>query len=344
MDFQKLFEALRTTPSGDNCQPWRFVRKQNGIGIVHDEIRAAHAFNVGHAASRLSLGCALELLNIAAAKQGFAIDFKVDGVGAHVTFKPAGSNPVGCLEDEIHKRATDRRNYRGGSFADPVFSDIRADGADFPTSQVAFCSEFSPPLLEYMGLCEKLVWSRENTMLDLLRWIRFSEAEAQTTLDGMRWRNLGVNYLDSRSLLFLRTFPQVGAFGVAKIIGSLAGQIVKRQLRSSAGIVLFAAPLDSLDNMVEVGRWALRMWLRLSRQGYGVQPLTVMSLFCFLENASLFPPNHFDSKFHLAFRTALPLLRESFSLTSNVVPAWAFRVGRSTPVPANMRTFRRPLI
>ena len=63
---ERIVQAAAQAPSGDNCQPWRFVWDGKTLTIGHDEERARHGFNRVNHASCLSLGCVLESIHIAA--------------------------------------------------------------------------------------------------------------------------------------------------------------------------------------------------------------------------------------------------------------------------------------
>src|SRR3989338_3310518 len=70
---QKIVEAGIQAPSGDNCQPWRFVVKGNTIELYNLPERDNSLYNWGQRASYVAHGALLENMSIAASQLGYTL-------------------------------------------------------------------------------------------------------------------------------------------------------------------------------------------------------------------------------------------------------------------------------
>lgn len=108
-----LEEAIRA-PSGENCQPWRFVVRGMQVELWNRPERDQSPYGWGQRASYMANGAALENLVLAAGSRGFA---------AHVEYFPEkelvarirlSRGPVSAdpLASEIVKRISNRKPYK----------------------------------------------------------------------------------------------------------------------------------------------------------------------------------------------------------------------------------------
>jgi hypothetical protein len=118
---------------------------------------------------------------------------------------------------------------------------------------------------------------------------------------------------------------------------------VRKQLQSSAGVVLISIPAvkGSFKDVVQAGRLMMRAWLSLTQQNFGVQPLTLCSNPIYWARQGLLDAE-FQKIAHV-YEGGQGLLQKVFSLSPDRVAVWMIRTGLSTPLPENMRTFRRPV-
>jgi hypothetical protein len=350
-----IVRAMSSAPSGDNCQPFHFeVLPNNGsstITIHHIEARGRHGLNRANHTSLVTLGTALELGAIQAASLGLKVETELTsdlGSSEHphwatIHVSQPATQPLqpalsAQLSNSIFTRCTDRRLYRGGDFADPVFAEIRKMSAQFEGVQIHTLMP-AGELLDFILKSEQYVWHHPSLLKDLLSWMRFSKKEKFDTRDGLYWNNLGVNWLESRLLLTLRKRLQLHRLFTSFGLPQRVSQTTARQLKSSAGILLFT--LDSTSNvaLVELGRAALNTWLALDSVGYGVQPMTSCAMGVFdSETGTLHTDSSEEYRHH--FKRGRAAWAKGAGLNAREIPAWCFRVGRSSPLPEKMRTLR----
>jgi hypothetical protein len=331
-------------PSGDNCQPWSFTWDGRVLGIFHSEFRARHALNRKQHASLVSLGAVLENIRIAASSDGFTVETAVhwenlatENAWAEVRFT-AAVTVADPLAEWIDRRATDRRRYRGGPIDAPCLKTILAETAR-QRGITARVVGLTPTLIDYIAQCESYVWTHPGPHRDLMRWLRFNRKEAQMSRDGMHWRNLGVNLLQSRALYLLAPWSRqrwANRMGFVE----LRQKLVSAELRSSAGVLAFTAKSREQKNLVDVGAAAQRAWLRLNAAGFGVQPLTLASLSVY-DTVTGNMPAEISPGSRAHFEKGETVLRRELGLETGELAIWMFRFGLSSPLPEAARTLRR---
>jgi hypothetical protein len=119
----------------------------------------------------------------------------------------------------------------------------------------------------------------------------------------------------------------------------VAAGLLRRQLGSSAALMLFTTPSPEASALVPVGRALLGAWLRLNEAGFGVQPHSLPSLFVYEELCGDLPSD-FD---HELMRQGSVTLSRAFGLGPAERPVLLLRAGLAAPFPERARTPRRPL-
>jgi hypothetical protein len=341
---QRIEAAALRAPSQDNCQPWSFEWRDEELLVFHDARRAASPTNAGQHFSCLSLGCLLESVRLAAGAAGLDVrwqlalaDRAVDPQAAWATlsFAPGVESADDGLAAGLAERCTDRRLYRGGDLAHPVFAQLGQDAPDDAVCKLYLRDTSNPDLLAYLEQAEAYVWSHATTQQAFMRWIRF-DADAR---DGIPWQCLGGSFLESRVLFLCRWYT------IHRLIRrgfiSAAQQLLRRQIDSSAGLGCITVRIPHAEAMVEVGRLALRTWVRLNAAGFAVPPLAVAAIGVYNAHVAALPSDTLPS-FRELFLGGEATLRAAFGFGATETPVWLFRTGRASidPLPATARTPR----
>jgi hypothetical protein len=341
---ERLVAAANTAPSADNCQPWAFAWDGEALAIGHDPERATHVLDHRKRMSCLALGGLVEALTIGAAREGLVARFDLTpgepgAIWARARF--AHGSSAHELDDALERRCTDRRAFQGGSLSTPVFDAIRRDAAATPGCNVRFLARCPPELLDYLSRGDAYVWRHEDVYRDLMSWVRFSQREIDATGDGAPWRCLGYDIPELPGLAIARSglVQRLIARGGLSVLPRLR---LRSQLASAAGVYSVTAPSTSPLDLVRVGRLAFLIWLRLNRAGYGVQPISVQSVFAhsFAEGQ---PPSGTLPEFVELFRGGPDILARAFGVGAGEQVIWLFRTGISPAPPPQLRTRRLPV-
>ncbi|TVQ40064.1 MAG: Tat pathway signal protein [Spirochaetaceae bacterium] len=250
-------------PSGHNAQCWRFQIEDHCISILPDLSRRTPVVDPDDHHLYVSLGCAAENLVLAAQVYGFdgALRFSSasDGVVSVSLIRSSAIRPASPLFQAIPYRQCTRAEYDGRPLGSEELRLLQAAGTG---------SGVAPILLTGHESIEKVLESavQGNTMQisnpafvdELEHWIRFSDAEAVRTGDGLPSRATGnppVPRWLGRRLFRMLFRPQPENDRLA------------RHIRSSAGIALFVSNVDDRAHQVEAGRCYQRFALQATALG-----------------------------------------------------------------------------
>lgn len=340
---ERLIDQAMRAPSGDNCQPWRFVWDGRELTVFEIHERSKTDINRDGHASLLALGCLVESFVIAAADVGFEttcqFDFTSGGERAPwVRLAFRSSNGVrDPLSAALTRRYTDRRPFESGSLAPALRNRLQAEMARFPGCKLHWVDVASRPLVDLAVKTEDYVWRTRSAHAYLMRWMRFSRAAAETSRDGIPWWTWGVSFAKSRLLWPLRSFTMqrlANATGFLWIRRLEARRLLNRH--AHLGLLTVSEPSPSA--LVDVGRATLRLWLVLDLEGYGFQPVTTASLSVYDAVVGVLPASMSDADRHLLV-DGRRTLKEEFRLAPTDVPAWMFRTGRAR-LPRPEPTYR----
>ena len=347
-DRQSILETALQAPTADNSQPWIFEWISDSLNITHDASRAQHPLNPKNSASALMLGCLLETIEIAALDVGLKIridlkDLSAEGnaLWACVDFvlTDLAADP---LSKFIRVRSTDRRKFNKGELSAGLFNEIKLNESKYAPARLHVVSNIHSDLQNYIVDAEQNLMDHSDILPAVMKWTRFTMSEARRTGDGISWRNMLAKVWELPVMYLVPKFP---AF-----LNLVRPQMVKQhrartlqQLNSSAGLICISSKKTSthFEGAVQAGRLMMRVWLRLTQLGYGVQPVSLATLPIFYQRENLM--DSFFSKQADFFKQGETTLRNSFAIAEENFPIWMIRTGISTPLPAEMRTFRKPL-
>ena len=332
-------------PSGDNVQPWSFTWNGKLLTIIFRPALARHVLDGGFSASTIALGCLLESIRIAASLHGLSAPFTFsglpdhDGACAEIRFVP-GDQPGDPLVSALAHRTTDRRAYRGGTVPEKDLLEIARKFDESNVASVDLASSFAKDLVDFIVSAESLVAEHSSIFLDTLPWIRLSQKEVARTRDGMPWRGTGIGIPEYPAVCLMRLFPR--SFQLFRMAGMRAAQATKirRLLKSSAGLLCLSTPEEGSRALISVGRLSMRLWLRLTQLGYGVQPLTIPSLLMYNAKNGLLDAET-QRRFGARYPEGERIFRREFGIPASHQPVWLWRIGLSSPLPNSWQTPRR---
>lgn len=344
---QTIVEAAGLAPSGDNCQPWLFAWNGEILSITHDEARGRHSLNRQNHASYLSLGTVLESIQIAATAVHLKASWNWDETKlsrqpyAEVRFQET-SETADPLHTAIAQRMSDRRPYQGGSLKEPFFKTILDSSRSFPQNHLYFSDHYSDELMTYLKSAECFVIEHKDAHKDVFHWLRFNEAHARETRDGLPWQNLGMTYVESR-VLALCTDYRVQSLMNKLIFRKVFPKNLEAQLKSSAGVGCITVSSKRLVDLVDAGRLWFRTWCALNAQGYGFQPMTSAVFPVYDLATGAFPKDKIRPDYYELFEKGREILKRAFGFSTEEIPVVLFRTGKSNPLPESCRRFHLPI-
>lgn len=117
-DIRKIINDGVLAPSGENCQPWKFILKGELLSIFNVPEADTSLYNLDQKGSYIAHGALLENISLSASERGYKADitkFPSDDNENHVaniTFSKTEPEP-NPLYRAIGKRCTNRKEYSG---------------------------------------------------------------------------------------------------------------------------------------------------------------------------------------------------------------------------------------
>jgi hypothetical protein len=273
---RELVRYATLAPSSHNTQCWKFIVQERGISILPDLSRRTPAVDPDDHHLFVSLGCAAENLVQAAKANGLQADVTVDGASSGVV--TIGLEPTKAVASPLFAAIPMRQSTRSAFDGKPLSTEElrlleQAATGNGVHVQLVTQRKMMEDILEYVVRGNTAQMNDPAFVDELKSWIRFSDAEAVRTGDGLFSRASG-----SPSVPRWLAGPLFPAF----FRTGNENDKYARHVRSSAGIAVFVSDTDDASRRVEAGRCFERFALQATALGIRVamvnQPVEVAAL------------------------------------------------------------------
>lgn len=316
------------SPTPDNIQNWQFtILHPNSLMVSIDEEKWDHPLDPHQHASILSLGGFCEYVIIAAAHRGLQTTWKIQSDGKSISFSFLESSinlsPQNKYYRYLRERRTDRRVYRKDAPGPKLIERLESTNNDFD-STVFVATKGGENLYDYLEQCERCIWKIDGVARETFKLV---EPTSQIPPIGFNYKNAGLNKLEIFLFSWLlkseRRTRWALKWGMANMIARKMANVYRR----SAGQLLFTVKNNSMRDLFEVGRHAIRCWLILSDEKMMAQPLTFSALSCF-DMRCLQEKKFTEIEKNLdLFYQGEATLRGTFNHPAEEIPCWLFRFG-----------------
>jgi nitroreductase len=270
---RELVRLATLAPSGHNTQPWKFRLQSDVIEIHRDTSRRTPVVDPDDHHVWVSLGCATENLLQAGMSFGLRGGPTVTGDGLVVRLS---AQPVQrtALFDAIPRRQSTRADYDGRPLRSDEMRQLESAGADPEVRLKLLTSGKELDMIRDFVIAGNSAQMADPAFVrELKQWIRFSKDEAVEKADGLFAGSSGATtaprWLGS---------PMFSLFFEPKT----ENDKYARQLRSSAGVAVFAAGQANPEGWVAAGRACERFLLQAAalnvRTAFVNQPVEVIAL------------------------------------------------------------------
>lgn len=258
---KEIVRYAALAPSGHNTQCWRFRLENRSIAILPDLSRRTPVVDPDDHHLYVSLGCAAENLIQGARAFGFMgnAEFNPASDGVITVALEQSRAEESPLFKAIPYRQCTRTDYDGKPLDSGELRLLEAAGTGNGVSLILLTErEAMEKVLEYVVQGNTMQINNPAFVSELESWIRFSDGEAIRTGDGLTARSTGSpptpRWL-GRLLFstFFRVKPENDKYA--------------RDIRSSAGIAVFASNVDDKHHWVEAGRCYERFALQATVLG-----------------------------------------------------------------------------
>lgn len=242
---RELVRCATLAANGHNTQPWKFGLSPDAVSIRPDFSRRTPVVDPDDHHLWVSLGCAAENLAIAAAALGKHADVAFGQKEVNVALDSAA--PVRSpLVNAIFQRQCTRAEYDGERLPNGVLRELER-AADRGGLRLLLLPERTKVegVIEYVTQGNSAQIRNAAFVNELKKWVRFNEADALATGDGLFSRLTGNP-----------TVPRwLGDVLFSRVLSEKSdNDKYAKHLRSSAGVAVFAGERADSANWFEVGR------------------------------------------------------------------------------------------
>jgi hypothetical protein len=267
--------AAVLAPSHWNAQPWRMEASLGTIRLLADPRRALPVTDPSRVAMMMSLGAALENMLVTMRAYGLrpAVRSPAEGDSsptvAEISWGPADHKRDRDLFQAIPERRTNRRHYDGRG----IFMQNRsALMAAVPAELRLHWMDDRDPMRSVADLVHDATEAQTldpKAQAEHLAWMRFSDAQARRTGDGITMDALD---LGGPARWFARHYfnPASRFLGLG---AGTAGKQAREAVQSSGALALLTMPRGSDSTHLAAGQTYERFALRATRLGIAHQPL-----------------------------------------------------------------------
>ena len=267
---RELIRYATLAANSHNTQPWKFGAEQRRITIAADPARRCPVVDPSDHHLFVSLGCAAENLVQAAAATGLMAptSFESDTI----TIELDRATPVETdLFRAIPHRQSTRATYDGAAASNEALALLEKAGTSAGVSVTIITDKSKISAVGDYVLDGNSAQLRDKAFVDeLIHWIRFNEADAVATMDGLLTAASGNSQWPAWLARLL--LPLV-------MTEKAENEKYRAQIRSSAGIAIFVADRPDKAHWVEVGRACQRFALQATalglKQAFINQPVEV---------------------------------------------------------------------
>ena len=254
----ELVRFATLAANSHNTQPWRFSIEENSISIAPDYARRCPVVDPDDHHLFVSLGCATENLTHAAAAAGLKSNPVFDNDVVTIMFEKAQPSLSPLFQAIPHRQST-RAVYDGKPVSPGDLGLLEQAGIDDGVAVLIMTDRTRlAKVTEYVVRGNSNQMQDKAFMKELKTWLRFSEADAVATMDGLFSRASGGP-----------SVPSWLARPLLNFVYTESGENDKyrAQIASSAGIAVFTSELNSKEHWIAVGRACQRFALQATSLG-----------------------------------------------------------------------------
>lgn len=270
---RELVRFATLAANSHNTQPWIFSVRGNEIAIAPDFARRCPAVDPDGHHLFVSLGCAAENLILAASALGWRADATVDGDRVVIALEEAPP-AASALADVIPVRQCTRAVFDGRPAAPEILRQLESACREPNVAAILMTDHAAiKNVTDYVLEGNSAQMRDKAFMRELVSWLRFNEADALATMDGLFSAASGNP-----------TLPGWIARPLLRFFLTEDGENKKYrdQLDSSAGVVVLAADRSDTSHWIAVGRACQRFGLQATALGlkysFVNQPVEVAAL------------------------------------------------------------------
>ena len=277
-DIKKIIEDGIQAPSGENCQPWRFVIRGNTLSVFNIPEADLSIYNSKQHGSYIAHGALIENIRLSAGTRGYSIEISLfpdesdeSHVGNIVFSKTVAHEDL--LYSSIHNRTTNRKQFTGEKLSAHEKQALTLAVMSNPHHDLVVVDNNAhlPALGHALAAHERILFehkSMHSFFYDHILWDKKDEHKAGgfyiETLEFLPHQLGAVKLFKSWFMLSLLN----KILGVSKMISKDNG----KKYAESGSLVAITMSGTTKSDYVYLGMQMERFWLTATKLGLAVHP------------------------------------------------------------------------
>lgn len=283
-DIEKILSISVSAPSGENCQPWKFVVTGDRVDIFNIPEKDLSLYNFKQRGSLIAHGALIENIVISASQLGYSTQVILLGKSSEnhistIVFSETSPSKE-RLFDSIKKRTSNRFPYKKTPLSGPEIETLRKSLPSDSRNLVFFVNDKNriKKIAKALTVSDQILFENQEIHDFLFEHIIWNEEEAKAKKSGFYIKELGLPPPIEKIFRFLRKWNRVkifNKFGFSKMAAK--GNV--RLYASSGAMVAVAVESDDPASFINAGRLTQRIWLESTNMGLVAQPVTGVIFF-----------------------------------------------------------------
>jgi nitroreductase len=276
-DIKKILAEAVYAPSGDNSQPWKFVLHGDELEVYNLPDKDLPFYNYNQNGSLVAHGALLENLLIVASNYGYVLDKEiVADLESNLIFKirfVKEETVVHALYPYIKERATNRKFYKKESLKEEQYKAL-ASGME---GEIRVSFQDKRDVLDQLGpmisLNEKVALENKILHDQFFGGLVWTEAENMERKSGLYVKTMELNPVQKMIFKWYSDWKKaikLNKWGFSKLIQKENGKLYA----ASGAIAVMISKGNEAKDFIETGRVVQRFWLRATKEGLAVHPVT----------------------------------------------------------------------
>lgn len=279
--FKKIIDAGALAPSGENCQPWKFVVNQESIKLYNLPERDQSLYNIDQFASCIAHGAVLENMSIAAAANGYKLNINLfpnqkedPNLVAEISATP-DTVSTSTLYDQISRRTTNRKPYMGTLLTTSQENTLIKVSEN--SGGVSFLFNADKNKMKDIGIAassgERIVLENKELHNFFFQHINWTKEEDDIKKSGFYLETLELPEKDKKGF---RVASKWNLIKVLNLVGISKKVAKKNAMLYSTGAGVGAITIKRLspENFIMAGRILQRVWLNATKLDLNIHPMT----------------------------------------------------------------------
>jgi len=278
---EKILNTAVHAPSGDNLQPWQFGIKDNRLYIFNIPEKDQSSFNFRQLGSCVGHGALIENISIGASYFGLKTSIKlfpenIDNLVATIDFDNQPL-PKDELYEYITKRTTNRKPYKNEPLKAEHDTELTAASRELGFGNVKLIAEPSKKteLAKIATTSERMIMENKTIHDFLYQHIVWTEKEEAKNRSGLYVKTLEISPAQEKGFKIAGNWFLVSILNKFGFSKKFANQTVGLYDSSAAIGAVIVENNNNLD-FVLAGRIMQRLWLKATKLGLSIQPLTAV--------------------------------------------------------------------